>query len=190
MSAVRLLGVSGSLRRGSHNTALLRAAAQVAPPGVALDLYDDLASIPPFDEDLEVAGTPPAVVELRDRVAVADALLLATPEYNSSIPGQLKNAVDWLSRPPHAGPLLGKPVAVIGASTGLFGAVWAQADLRKVLGATGARVIEAELPVAVADEAFAADGGLRREPDRERLAAIVAELVAAACGRRDDRLAA
>jgi chromate reductase, NAD(P)H dehydrogenase (quinone) len=187
---VRILGVSGSLRRGSHNTALLRAAAQTAPPGVALELYDGLRSVPPFDEDRETATTPPAVAELRDRVAAADALLVAMPEYNSSVPGQLKNAVDWLSRPPHASPLLGKPVAVIGASTGLFGAVWAQADLGKVLGATGAHVIEGELPVAVADEAFAADGALRREVDRQRLAAIVAQLAAAACERRDGRLAA
>jgi chromate reductase len=190
VSAVRILGVSGSLRRGSHNSALLRAAKQAAPPGVALDLYDGLRSIPPFDEDLELAGVPPAVAELSERVAAADALLIATPEYNSSFPGQLKNAFDWLSRPPHAGPLVGKPVAVIGASTGLFGAVWAQADLRRVLGATGARVIDAELPVAVADEAFAADGGLRREQDRERIVAIVAELAAAASGSSDDRLAA
>jgi chromate reductase len=187
---VRLLGISGSLRRGSHNTALLRAAAQAAPPGVALELYDGLRSVPPFDEDLEAAGTPPAVCELRDRVAAADALLVATPEYNSSVPGQLKNAVDWLSRPAHAGPLLGKPLAVIGASTGLFGAIWAQAELRRVLGATGAHVIEAELPVAVAGDAFSADGGLRREQDRERLAAIVAELAAAGCGQSDGRLAA
>ena len=190
MSAVRILGVSGSLRRGSHNTALLRAAAQAVPPGVALELYDGLGSIPPFDEDLETVAMPPAVAELRDRVADADALLVATPEYNSSIPGQLKNAVDWLSRPPQASPLLGKPVAVIGASTGLFGAVWAQADLRKVLGATGADVIEAELPVAVADEAFAVDGALRREPERKRLATIVAQLAAAAREGRDGRLAA
>jgi chromate reductase len=187
---VRLLGVSGSLRRGSHNTALLRAAAQAAPPGVALEVYDGLRLIPPFDEDLEIAGTPSAVAELRDRVAAADALLVATPEYNASVPGQLKNAVDWLSRPPHAGPLLGKPVAVIGASTGVFGAVWAQADLRKVLASSGADVLDGELSVAVAEEAFAADGALQREPERIRLAAIVAQLAAAACESRDGRLAA
>lgn len=190
MSAVRILGVSGSLRRGSHNSALLRAAKQAAPPGVALELYYGLRSIPPFDEDLEVAGIPPAAADLSERVAAADALLVATPEYNSSFPGQLKNAFDWLSRPRHISPLRGKPVAVIGASTGLFGAVWAQADLRKVLRAIGAHVLDAELPVAVADEAFAADGGLQREQDRERLAAIVAELMAAASGSSDDRLAA
>lgn len=190
MSAVRILGVSGSLRRGSHNSALLRAAKQAAPPGVALELYDGLASIPPFDEDLEAAGMPLAVAQLRDRVAAADALLVATPEYNASVPGQLKNAVDWLSRPPHAGPLVGKPVAVIGASTGLFGAVWAQADLRKVLGSTGAEVIDTELSVAVAEEAFGADGALQRDAERMRLVVIVGQLAAAARGRRDGRLAA
>jgi chromate reductase len=187
---VRILGLSGSLRRGSHNTALLRAAAQVTPRGVALDLYEQLRYVPPFDEDVEAAGTPPAVTELRDRVAAADALLIATPEYNSSVPGQLKNAVDWLSRPPHAGPLVDKPVAVVGASAGLFGAVWAQADLRKVLGAAGAHVIEGELPVAVADEAIATDGALRRDGDRERLVTMVARLVAAACRRGEGRRAA
>ena len=182
MSAVRILAVSGSLRRGSHNTALLRAAAQAAPPGVALVLYDALDRIPAFSQDLEAPPLPPEVADLSNAVAAANALLVATPEYNFSIPGQLKNAVDWLSRPPHAGPLRGKPTAVVGASTGHFGATWAQADLRKVLGATGARVIASELAVPIAHEAFDETGGLTRAEDRQRLVTVLAELIAAADG--------
>jgi chromate reductase, NAD(P)H dehydrogenase (quinone) len=150
---VRVLGISGSLRRDSHNTALLRAAGElVEEQGAAFDLFDGLKAIPPYDEDDDVGDGPAAVARLRRAIAGADALLFATPEYNSSIPGVLKNAIDWVSRPPAASPLRNKPVAVIGASTGMFGAVWAQAELRKVLGSTGARVAEIELAVGHAHE--------------------------------------
>lgn len=156
---MRILGISGSLRRGSHNRRLLRAAGMVLPPGASLVEWDALAGLPAFDEDLEAA--PPAAVEdLRAAIADADAVLIATPEYNASLPGALKNAMDWASRPFPGSVLQDKPVAVIGASTGLFGAVWAQAEARKVLKASGARVIETELPVGMADDAFAEDGGL------------------------------
>ena len=138
---MRLLAVSGSLRGDSHNTRLLRAAAQQLPPGVELELYEGLKQVPPFNEDDE-AMPAPEVQAWRAEIEAADAVLFATPEYNSSIPGQLKNAVDWLSRPAGSGALSGKHVAVIGASTGMFGAVWSQAELRKVLGAAGARVVE------------------------------------------------
>lgn len=163
MAPVRLLGISGSLRRDSHNTRLLRAAAAVRPPGVELLVADAalLKAVPPFDEDDEGALAPGAVGALRTAIARADGLLFATPEYNGTIPGQLKNVVDWASRPSVAqGALYGRPAAVIGASTGMFGAVWAQADLRKALGLAGARVLDRELPVAGAGEAFAADGRL------------------------------
>jgi chromate reductase len=171
-----VLGLSGSLRRDSYNTRLLRAAATALPPGVELEIWDALAAIPPYsDEDGD--GAPAAVSELRRAVAEADAVLIATPEYNSSIPGQLKNVLDWLSRPFPDNSLRNKPVAVIGASTGMFGAVWAQAETRKVLKATGARVVEGDLPVAVAHEAFDSGDRLADGDLQERLEELLAELV-------------
>jgi len=156
---VRVLGISGSLRRDSHNMALLRAAGElVEEEGAEFEVFDGLKAIPPYDEDDNVGSGPTAVAHLRQAIADADALLFATPEYNSSIPGVLKNAVDWASRPQATSPLRNKPVAVIGASTGMFGAVWAQAELRKVLGATGARVVEVELAVGHAHERLDAQG--------------------------------
>jgi chromate reductase len=150
---VRVLGISGSLRRDSHNTKLLRAAGELAAEqGAEYELFDGLKAVPPYDEDDDLELGPSAVGRLRAAIAHADAILFATPEYNSSIPGVLKNAIDWASRPAGRSPLRNKPVVVIGASTGMFGAVWAQAELRKVLGATGARVIDAELAVGHAHE--------------------------------------
>src|SRR5438874_8586995 len=149
---MKILGISGSLRRDSYNTKLLRAAAELLDEGVELELYDGLKAVSPYDEDDDLDPAPAAVSRLREAIAGADGILFATPEYNSSIPGQLKNAIDWASRPLATNPLRNKPVAVIGASTGVFGAVWAQAELRKVLGATGARVTEVELAVGHAHE--------------------------------------
>jgi chromate reductase, NAD(P)H dehydrogenase (quinone) len=177
---MRVLGISGSLRRDSLNSALLRAAAERLPAGAELVEFDRLRDVPPYDEDVEVAGTPAVVEELREAVRSADAVLIATPEYNSSIPGQLKNALDWVSRPAGKSALNGKPAAVVGASTGMFGAVWAQAELRKVLGAMGGRVIEAELPVGHARDLFV-DGRLELPTELSRqLDEILAELVSAA----------
>jgi chromate reductase, NAD(P)H dehydrogenase (quinone) len=177
---MRVLGISGSLRRESHNSALLRAAAERLPAGAELVPYEQLSEIPPYDEDVEMRDVPEPVAELRNAIHDADAVLIATPEYNHSIPGQLKNALDWASRPAGKSALNGKPAAVIGASTGMFGAVWAQAELRKVLGATGGRVVEAELPIAHAAERHHGDK-LELEPEQaERLEEILAELVAAA----------
>lgn len=173
---MRVLGIAGSLRRDSHNRRLLRAAAELLPPGAELVEFDGLKAIPPFDADDEPFPQP-AVLAWHSAVAGADAVLFATPEYNSSIPGVLKNAVDWASRPTVAAPLANKPVAVIGASTGMFGAVWAQAELRKVLGAAGARVVDRELPVAGADEAFTADGRLAEHELEVELGGILAELL-------------
>jgi chromate reductase len=176
---MKVLGISGSLRRDSHNTRLLRGARRALPAGAELALFTDLAAIPPFSEDDEHA--PPApVIALSDAVADADAVLVATPEYNGSIPGQLKNALDWLSRPLATSPLRGKPVAVIGASTGMFGAVWAQAEVRKVLRTIGARVLDGELPIGGADEALAPDGLPLDDEARAVLARILAELLDAA----------
>jgi chromate reductase len=176
---VKVLGISGSLRRESHNTALLRAAAELAPESVELTIHDGLAAIPLFDQDGE--DRPPAAVrELRDAIAAADAVLIATPEYNHSIPGGLKNALDWISRPLATSPLRGKPAAVVGASTGLFGAVWAQAETRKVLAAIGARVVDRELPVSEAGERFDAGGTLIDADVEEALEELLGELADAA----------
>ena len=172
-----ILGVSGSLRRGSHNTALLCAAARVLPAGVDLVRFGTLADIPPFDEDHDNEPAVASVRRLRDAIRSADALLIATPEYNASIPGQLKNALDWGSRPFATNALRGKPVAVIGASTGPFGAVWAQAELRKVLRTIGARVVERELAIAAAPAAFDPAGQLLHRSVRDSLSEIVHQLV-------------
>src|SRR4051812_35034832 len=157
---MRNLGISGSLRRDSHNTRLLRAAAEMLPPGAELQLFEELGAVPPYNEDIDVEPAPDGVERLRGAIASADALLISTPEYNASVAGVLKNAVDWASRPYPDNVLRGKPVGVIGASTGLFGAVWAQAELRKSLRHTGARVLDDELPVGTADQAFTPSGEL------------------------------
>jgi chromate reductase len=177
--AVRVLGLSGSLRRDSHNRALLRAAAAALPSGAELVEWDRLAELPAYDEDLDAAAgpAPEPVRALREAIDGADAVLIATPEYNASLPGALKNALDWASRPHASNPLRGKPAAVVGASTGLFGAVWAQAEARKVLRAIGAAVLERELPVGQAHDAWAPDGTLRDAELRAALAGIVGELV-------------
>ena len=173
-----LLGISGSIRPASYNTRLLRAAARLLPPGPQLRLWPGLAAVPPYDESRDLEPAPRPVSDLRVAIAGADAVLIATPEYNASIPGVLKNAVDWASRPFPSSSLRGKPVAVIGASTGIFGAVWAQAELRKVLDSIGADVLEAELSVPQVAEAFACDGRLRDPALETVLAGIVAALSA------------
>ena len=176
---MKILAISGSLRADSLNTKLLQAAAELADGEVEFEVWDGLKDVPPYDEDDE-AGTPPfAVARLRSAIAEADAVLFATPEYNASIPGQLKNAIDWVSRPVATNPLRNVPVAVIGASPGAFGAVWAQAELKKVVGLIGARVLPLELPVSQAATRFDADGRLIDNEIRERLAAVMNQLVAA-----------
>lgn len=176
---MRLLAISGSLRRGSHNTRLLRVAARLAAPHARLELFEGLKAVPPYDPDDDLDPAPDPARRLREAIADAEALLIATPEYNSSLPGQLKNAVDWASRPFPHNVLRNKPVAVIGASTGAFGAVWAQAEARKVLAATGARVIDVELPVGGAEAAFDGDR-LADEQLHRRLSEILGRLIEAA----------
>jgi len=173
----RILGISGSLRRDSHNTSLLRAAAQAAGSDVELELYDGLKEVPPYDEDDDVYPRRTSVARLNAAIAEADAVLFATPEYNASIPGHLKNAIDWISRPIATNVLRNKPVLVIGASTGAFGAAWAQAELRKVLAALGARVVDVELPVPHVHTRFE-EGELTDEEIRARLAEAVEALAA------------
>jgi chromate reductase, NAD(P)H dehydrogenase (quinone) len=173
---MRILGIAGSLRRGSYNRRLLRAAGALLPPGAELVEWDGLAGLPAFNEDEETA--PPQLVRaFLDEIEGADALLIATPEYNASVPGALKNALDWASRPFPQNVLRNKPCAVIGASTGLFGAVWAQAEVRKALKASGAHVLESELPVGMAAGAFTDDGELVEPELGARLRDVLDDLV-------------
>jgi chromate reductase len=187
---MRILGLSGSLRRDSHNTALLRHAGELFEAEDAeFELYDGLRDIPPFDED-EEDEAPEAVVQLRAAIAGADAVFFTTPEYNSSIPGALKNALDWVSRPFATNAMRNKPVAVIGASTGGFGAVWAQAELRKVLATMGGRVVDGEVAVGHAMDRFDAFGRLADRNLEEQVYEVVLALVAEASAPNFERLAA
>jgi chromate reductase len=175
---MRILAISGSLRRGSHNTMLLRAAEGLLAPEHELVFWEGLRDVPPYDQDSDAERAPAPVSALREAVRAADAVLIATPEYNSSIPGALKNALDWASRPIATNAFRNKPVAVIGSSAGMFGAVWAQAELRKVLAAMGARVAEVEVAVGHATEKFDDDGNLLDENVRVELADAISTLVA------------
>jgi len=176
---MRVLAISGSLRHGSNTTALLRALREEAPAGVEVELWTGLKSIPPYDQDDDLDFGPPAVEAFRSLVRDADAVFFATPEYNSSVPGALKNALDWASRPLATNAFRNKPVAVIASSAGAFGGVWAAAELRKVLGTMGARVTDAELAVGHAAEKLDADGNLVdddvRAGLREALETLIAE---------------
>lgn len=172
---VRILGISGSLQTASNNTKLLHAARGLARPGVRFEVWSGLAAVPPFNEDDEDEAAEP-VHTLRDTIAAADAVLIATPEYNNSVPGQLKNAVDWASRPYGHGVLRAKPIAVVGASPSPYGAAWAQAELRKSLASAGASVLDRELCVARVDEAFGPDGRLRHPELEGRLQNVLDEL--------------
>lgn len=175
---MNVLGISGGLRAQSHNTKLLRAVGEMfEAEGVRFKLYDGLKQVPPYDEDDDRDPAPAAVEQLRAAVEGADAVFFSTPEYNHSIPGQLKNAVDWLSRPVGSGALQNKPVAVIGASTGMFGAVWSQAELRKVLAAAGARVVEGEVPVGHAHTRFDENGRLIDPEIAEQVRSVVELLI-------------
>jgi chromate reductase len=186
-SPIRILGISGSLRSGSHNTALLQAAALTLPSGAELEVFDGLRDLPPYDADLDTPESEPATVAaLRGAIADADGVLIATPEFNGSIPGALKNALDWASRPFPENAFKGKPVAVVGASTGLFGAVWAQAETKKVLGIIGADVLDGELPVGQAGGAFRDDGHLHDDDLRGALEELVGVL-AARVGAQDSQ---
>jgi chromate reductase len=175
---MRVLGISGSLRRDSYNTALLRHAGELfEAEGADFEIYEGLREVPPYDEDCDTDEAPEAVSRIRDAVRDADAVFFVTPEYNSSIPGVLKNALDWISRPVATNPLRYKPVAVIGASSGMFGAVWAQAELRKVLGAIGARVSEGEVAVGHAGERFDENSRLNEPNLEQEVREVIATLL-------------
>jgi chromate reductase, NAD(P)H dehydrogenase (quinone) len=177
---MKILGISGSLRRSSWNRSLLENARELLPADAELEVWNGLKEIPPYDEDDDIDPAPAPVAGLREAIAGADALLIATPEYNSSIPGVLKNAIDWASRPLATNVLRNKPVAVVGASPGAFGAVWSQGELRKVLAATGARVVEGEVAVGHAAERFDSERRLVDEDLREQLGEVVDLLVSEA----------
>ena len=188
---MKILGISGSLRADSYNTSVLRAFGEILDADdVEFTIFDGLKAVPPYDEDDDREPAPAAVSQLREAVAEADAVFFATPEYNSSVPGQLKNALDWVSRPLATNPIRNKPVAVIGASTGVFGAVWSQAELRKVLAAMGARVIQRELACGHAPARFDDAGRLVDEDQRAELAEVVAAVVAEAATRPPQAAAA
>jgi chromate reductase, NAD(P)H dehydrogenase (quinone) len=185
---MKVLAISGSFRPESLNTALLRAARDLAPAGVDVELYEGLESIPAFCVDRE-AELPEPVADLNRRIREADALLVATPEYNGSAPGSLKNALDWASRPHGLAPVVGKPAAVIGASPTRSGAAWAQEQIRRALMLSGAMVIDGELAVGKADQKMA--GGELADPEtRTKLAELVAALVESARAVRTEALAA
>jgi chromate reductase, NAD(P)H dehydrogenase (quinone) len=166
---VEILGIAGSLRRGSFNRAVLRAAAALAPPTMEVAVHD-IADVPLYDGDVEEQGDPPGVVRLKEAIAAADGLLIATPEYQHGIPGVLKNALDWASRPPRRSVLQGKPVAIVGASPGLTGTARAQTQLRQTLTYDACRILPPpEVLIARAHEKVV-DGELVDERSREHLA--------------------
>ena len=187
---MKVLGISGSLRSRSYNTGLLQTVAGLFPADVDVEIWPRLKEIPPYDEEDDTDEAPEVVADFREAIAGADAVLFATPEYNASVPGQLKNAIDWASRPLATNPLRNKPVAVVGASTGAFGAVWSQAELRKVLATTGARVVDAEVAVGHAPTRFDEEGRLVDENLLEQLQEVVEALVAAVAERCDELAAA
>jgi chromate reductase len=176
-----VVGFAGSLRRGSYNRALLRAATEVAPPAVRIVIHD-LDSIPLYNGDIEAAGAPASVVQLRDAIRQAEGLLIATPEYNHGVPGVLKNAIDWLSRPPSESSLNGKVAAVMGASPGITGTARGQSQLRQAFVFTNTyALLQPEVLVGRAHEKFDADGRLVHEATRDFLATFLqrfADLIA------------
>jgi chromate reductase len=176
MTSLKILAIAGSLRRGSYNRALVRAAAELAPAGATVEIAE-IGGLPLYDEDVNAAGPPPAVAELKRRIAEADALFIATPEYNHGVPGALKNFIDWTSRRPNQ-PWKGKPVAIAGASDGGFGTVRAQLALRPILAAVDARVVEnPEVHVSRVQDKVDAEGRLTDEPTREKLRQLLEVLV-------------
>jgi chromate reductase len=173
---MEILVISGSLRREAHSTSLAGAAAELAPEGMEVDIYDGLGSIPGFNQDLEPDSVPEAVEALRDQIDKADALLIITPEYNASAPGALKNAIDWASRPHGDSALMGKPAAIISSSPMPFGGVWANQQIRKAFSITGTPVVETELAIGKVDEKLSSDGVLENEQSRQAISALLVEL--------------
>jgi chromate reductase, NAD(P)H dehydrogenase (quinone) len=174
--SIAIAAIAGSLRAGSHSRALLRAAARDLPPGIRLVIWDGLEHVPPYNEDLEAGPASAGVAALRALIAGAGAVLIVTPEYNGSIPGQLKNALDWASRPRGAAVLEGKPAAAISASPSPRGGAWALADLRKVLTVTGADLTRTELAVPHVHTQLTPGGRIADPALRDRITGLISEL--------------
>ena len=174
--SVTIAAIAGSLRAGSHTRALLRAAASDLPPGIRLAIWEGLADVPPYSEDLEAGPVPAGVAALRALIAGAGAVLIVTPEYNGSIPGQLKNALDWASRPRGGAVLEGKPAAAISASPSPRGSAWALADLRKVLTVIGAGLTETELAISQVHTQLTQGGHIADPALRGRITALISDL--------------
>lgn len=175
MAPHHVLGISGSLRSGSYNTQLLYEAARLMPDGMEFDRFD-LSGIPLYNDDVRTQGYPATVVELRERMEHADALLLATPEYNGSISGVLKNALDWASRPPSP-PVNGKPVAILGATTGHYGTSKAQLHLRAVCSSLNMHAVNRpKVLISRAQDAFNAQGRLVDDAARHYLSDLMLAL--------------
>ena len=173
---MRVLAIAGSLRKGSFNRMLVQEAARLAPDGVEVTEWGELADVPPFDEDVEGQGAP-SVTSLLAAIADADAVLVATPEYNGSTPGQLKNALDWASRPFPDNVLRDKPAAVIGTSPSPAGAERSQGETRAVLRRIGAQVLDRAAPLPTAHERFDDDGRLQDDEAHAEVRAVLDELV-------------
>jgi chromate reductase len=172
---IKVLGISGSLRSGSYNTAALQEAVRMAPPGMQIELAT-IAGIPLYNEDDYAQGFPPAVERLREQIRAADGLLLVTPDYNYSMPGVLKNAIDWVSRPPEQ-PFSGKPVAIMGASPGRFGTARAQYHLRQSMVSLDAHLLNRpEVMIAGAQKLFDPQGNLTDEPTRVHIRGLLEAL--------------
>jgi chromate reductase len=172
---MNVIGISGSLRKGSFNTAALRAAQGLAPEGMTIEVAQ-IGDLPLYNDDVRAAGFPPPAERLRAQLAAADAILLVTPEYNYSISGVLKNAIDWASRPPNQ-PFEAKPVAIMGASPGLFGSARAQYHLRQMLIFLNAMPLNRpEVMIGQAQNKFDADGNLTDEPTREFIRKLLVAL--------------
>lgn len=176
MEKINVLGIVGSLRKHSFNRYLLQAAAELAPEGMQIELAE-IIDLPMFNEDILEAGAPKAVEDFKARIAAADALIIATPEYNWSVPGPLKNAIDWASRPIATSPLQGKPAALMGASTGPMGTVRVQLHWRQILAYTNTYLLpQPQVIVNFAEQKFDAEGKLIDEPTREHLKKLLAAL--------------
>ncbi|MBV9992812.1 MAG: NAD(P)H-dependent oxidoreductase [Alphaproteobacteria bacterium] len=176
--ATKILAFCGSLRKGSYNRMALNAAKALAPDGVEIESFDELGDVPPYNEDVREAGFPPVIETLREQVRAADALVFGTPEYNYSVPGVLKNAIDWVSRPPDQ-PFKGKPCAVMGASISMLGGARAQYHLRQSMVFLDMHPVnQPEVMIAAAKEKFDADGKLTDETSKKLIRQLVENLVA------------
>lgn len=172
---MKVLAISGSLRADSFTTRIARAAGDLVPDGVEIELYDNLEAIPNFNQDLE-GSEPQAVVDLRDRIKAADALLIITPEYNATMPGGLKNAIDWASRPHGESALAGKPAAILSNSPMPFGGLWANQQVRKSFTITGTPTVEREVAIGKVDEKTDDSNRITDETARDEVIALLAEL--------------